>query len=276
MTPSGSLRGRSAMLMLSVCAAVVVGADVQASVHGWDYTPGAPGISSIDNSGGTFAAIDARFDSQTRQLDWTVEFSDRVTEGLALVVSDGSAPQTRRGQYAMIYFDAADAITNQTLSPKLTAYAYNGRGVPDSWFDGDGDPTNNGVHQPRPDCIKDLLDVGWVLSSQVSDVTLPGGELGRRFSLSIDATDLISHSPEFPGGPSAAWRGTGFAQTLGLWMFTSQIFDVAYNDDGEIRSFGSEHRGSMEGNAVRTFDIPAPGAAALMAVGVLVLGRRRR
>lgn len=273
MTPFGMSRGRTAVLAVSVCAAMVLSAGADASIHGWRYEPGAAGTTA-DTGGGVVAAIDARYDTTTRRLDWSVEFSDRVTEGLALVVSDGAVPHARRGQYAMIYFDAAPALTGNA-SPVLTAYAYNGRGVPDSWFDGDGDPSNNGVHEPRPDCIKTAFQSSWILGASATDMTLDGGVAGRRFTLSIDATDLLAHTPEFPG-QGGAWRGTGFGESLGLWMFTSQLFDVQYRADGEIESFTSEHRGSLVGNTLRTFDIPSPGTSALLAAGLLVLGRRRR
>lgn len=273
MTPFGMSRGCTAALAVSVCAAVVLSAGAEASIHGWRYEPGTAGTIA-DSNGGAVSAIDARYDSTTRRLDWSVEFSDRVTEGLALVVSDGALPRSRRGQYAMIYFDAAGALAGGQ-SPKLTAYAYNGRGVPDSWFDGDGDPSNNGVLEPRPDCIKTVFDSGWVLGASAADVLLDGGIQGRRFTLSIDASDLIAHTPDFPGNGDT-WRGTGFTQSLGLWMFTSQIFDVVYRADGEIESLGTEVRGSLEGNSLLTYDIPAPGAAALLGLGSLMLVRRRR
>lgn len=274
MTPFGMSRGHTAVLAVSFCAAMVLSAGANASIHGWRYEPGIAGTLA-DSNGGAVSAIDAQYDSTNRRLDWSVEFSDRVTEGLALVVSDGALPRSRRGQYAMIYFDAAGAFSGGD-SPKLTAYAYNGRGVPDSWFDGDGDPNNNGVLEPRPDCIKTLFDTNWVLGATAADVLLDGGVQGRRFTLSIDASDLIAHAPEYPGGGSNSWTGTGFGETLGLWMFTSQIFDVVYRGDGEIESLGTELRGSLEGNALRTFDIPAPGAAALLGLGSLMLARRRR
>ena len=48
MTPFGMSRGRTAALAVSVCAAVVLSAGAEASIHGWRYEPGTAGTIAAD------------------------------------------------------------------------------------------------------------------------------------------------------------------------------------------------------------------------------------
>lgn len=257
MTHLGSSRTLCAASTFAIAAAL--SSSAFGSVHQWDYNPGMSGIAALNNEGGSFQDIRSQFDTTTRTLSWTAEFSDRVTEGFALVVTNGSTPVSRGGQFAIIYFDAAAVVNGLSSVPRLTAYSYNGHPVPDSWTTGD--------------CIKSLWDSAWILNSFAGDVTLDGGVTGRRFSLTIDATDLINHAP--PGGGSG-WFGTGYTEQIGLWMFTAGVFDAEYASDGRLASLGTELRGNIQGGNLPTGGIPAPGAAALVGAGLLALSRRRR
>jgi len=273
MTSVTLLRRGSVAGVVALCLAA--GA-ADASIHSWDYTPGAPGITQLDNSGGVYHDIRSSYDSTNRRLTWSVEFSDRTTQGFALAVTDGVSPLNHRGTAAMIYFDAAAVTTGLSAYPKLTAYAYNGRATLDSWFDADGNPANN-TGATQGDIIKSLWDGSWIIESGVTDITLADGALGRRFTMTIDATDLIGHSPLFGDNstPRMSWRGAGFGSELGLVMYNAQIFDVEYNPDGSIGDLGTEGLGGIGGNNIRT-DIPSPGAGALVLAGIGMWLRRRR
>lgn len=269
MTHTESVRGFRAAGMFAVLAALTSSGLSHASVRTWDYTPGLTSGTSIDNTGGTFRSVRSEYDPATRTLAWSVDFSDRVTQGFSLVLSGGQTPIGRTGEYAIIYFDAAAAVTGLSSVPRLTAYTYNGRGTPDSWS------TVDGLGTPG-ECIKSLWDSDWIFHASAGDVLLDGGIEGRRFSFTIDATDLINHRPALPGGVFAPWFGTGYGDQLGLWMFTAGVFEAAYGPTGRMIELGTELRGNLMGGNLPTGGIPTPGAAALFAGGLLAAGRRRR
>lgn len=273
MTYLGSRRYLRAASTFALAAAL--SASAHGSIRQWDYTPGMSGITALNNEGGTFHDLSSQYDSTTRTLTWSAEFSDRVTEGFTLVISNGQTPAGRRGQYAIIYFDASAIMHGLSSVPRLTAYAYNGRGSPDSWFDGDGNPLNNGA-TPDADCIKTLWDSDWINSSSAGNTVLAGGILGRTFSFSINATDLINHAPTYPSAPGNGWIGTGYGDQLGVWMFTAGVFDAEYSPDGRLASLGTELRGNILGGNLPTGGVPAPGAAALFLTGLIAFPRRRR
>lgn len=269
MTQFGSVRHLRAPGMLALLAALSTAGSAHAALRQWEYTPGMSGITAINNEGGSFHNLRSQYDTSSRTLSWTAEFSDRITEGFTLVLSSGLSPQGRLGEFAIIYFDAAAVVNGLSSVPRMTAYTYNGRGTPDSWF------TANGLGAPG-DCIKSLWQSEWVLSSSASDAVLDGGVLGRRFSFTINASDLINHTPQIPGGVAQPWFGTGYGEQLGVWMFTAGVFDAEYGPTGRIVSLGTELRGNLLGGNMPTGGIPTPGAAALLAGGLIALARRRR
>ena len=258
------------VLLLTLC----VGAN--ASIYDWSFTAGSPvnGTVSVDNNGGSLHSIHSRFDSATNRLSWTIDFADRLTEGFSLVLTDGQSPLGLPGQHSVIYFDAAHRVRGDAAAPiRLTSFAFNGRADSDSWYDGDGDPSNDGSVAPTADCIKSANDGAWILSAAVTDVTLPGGFQGRRMSFDIDTTDLVSHTPAF--NTPSNWKGTGFSDLLGLYLQTARIFEAEYTPAGEISWLGTERRGDLIGFDLTT-TAPSPGAAALGALGLAALTRRRR
>lgn len=265
-------RDQCALLVLSFA----LGAGANASIHDWSFTPGsaANGSYSLDNSGGTLQSVHSRFDSSTNRLSWTIDFADRVTEGFSLVITDGESPIGIPGRHSVIYFDAAQRVRGNAAAPiRLTSFAFNGRADSDSWYDGDGDPSNDTTISPTPDCIKSANDPAWIISSAVADISLPGGLLGRRMSFDIDATDLVSHSPAF-NSPSN-WKGTGFSDLLGLYLQTARIFEAEYTPAGEISWLGTERQGELTGFDLTT-TAPSPGALVLGALGLAGMARRRR
>ena len=276
MTPfSFPWRVRAASLaVLCVCGGA------SASVHSWDYTVGGaqPGVTQVDNTGGTFRHISSSYDAAAQRMSWSVEFSDRVSQGVALAITGGASPLNHRGAVAMIYFDASAVVHGLSNVPRLTAYSYNGHAAADSWYDADGNPsTNSGV--PQGDVIKSSVDGGWVVDSSAGDVTLPGGGRGRRFSFTIDTTALISHTPEYTDTttPVLPWTGTGFGDRLGLFMTSSQVFDTEYAPDGSIDWLGTELSGALQGGNIPTDPgIPSPGAGVLVMVGLGLWPQRHR
>lgn len=258
------------VLLLTLC----VGAN--ASIYDWSFAPGSSesGTYTVDHSGGVLHSIHSRFDSTTSRLSWTIDFADRVTEGFSLVLTDGQSPLGLPGQHSVIYFDAAQRVRGDTAAPiKLTSFAFNGRADSDSWYDGDGNPSNDATVTPTADCIKSANDPAWIISAAVTDLTLAGGVPGRRMSFDIDASDLISHAPAF--NTTSNWKGTGFSDLLGLYLQTARIFEAEYTPAGEIAWLGTERQGDLIGFDLTT-TAPSPGAAVLGALGLAGLARRRR
>lgn len=247
-------------------------ASSRADVFGFSYIAPQPGITP-NNTGGAFHSIFATYDTGSRALTWQVNFSDRVTRGYWLVINNGPNPKTHAGELGIFYFDANAAFdanpSTNTLS--LTAYGYNGENANNSWQDGNGSAAGT----PAGDLIKSANDTGWIQSIFASDVLLPGGIPGRQLSFTVDATDIVNHSPMYPDMVDP-WFGTGFGDTLGLWFHPARTFNVGYGADGRITSLGTSNVGYIDASNLLTTRIPAPGAAALAGLGGLLLARRRR
>lgn len=259
-----SRSGACALCVLS-CAATG-----QAAVHQWLFQANQPGGNySINNFGGAIQNIVSTFDTVSHELNFSVTYSDKITKGFWLALNDGPNPQGVPGELALIYLDAqrlfdSDPNTNQIF---MTAYAYNGLNMGNSWKD--GTPANG---DQNPDLIKGANEMGsWVSSVQVQDTATK-----RTISFTIDATDIINHSPKYPN-VNIPWHGIGYDEQLGIWMHSLRSLDLTYGPDrGPITAatFGDE--GWLDGNDFTTLLIPNPGSASLLAVGALIAARRKR
>lgn len=243
-----------------------------AAVHAWAFTPGMPGSYGISNAGGTFHSVIATFDTSSKQLTWTVNFSDRVTQGYWLAINNGPNPKNHPGELGLFYFDASDVFdADATTDIRLTAYGYNGENGPNSWQDGNPAVAGN----QAGDLIKGINNTAWIQSISAGNVVLPGGINGRRLTFTIDATDIIAHAPLYPDATDP-WYGTGFDAGLGVWFHPVSAFNANYGANGGISSLSLGDQGWLDGDHFSTDLIPAPGAGALAGIGGLLLGRRRR
>lgn len=266
---------------MAAAAMMVLGAagSASATLYGWTFTPGEPqppgGGYVLSNAGGTFHSIFATFDTVSKELTFTLNFSDRVTRGFYLAMSAGPNPEPHPGELGLFYFDAGDVFdADASTNISLTNYGYNGANNGSSWFDGNGAiPLNQ-----TPDLIKNRNDTAWIQSISAGDVVLPGNVMGRSFSMTVNATDIINHVPLYPDtdNPPSPWFGTGFGTHLGMWLHPFQTFDVNYDAAGAISSWETGHEGYLDGYNFRTFEVPAPGAVALAGLAGLTLVRRRR
>ena len=246
--------GAIGALGLLACAA---GAD--AALYQWDWDRGDPGHYGLNDNGGTFESVSATFHTATREFSWSVTFSDQVTEGFTLAVNDGPNPKGHAGELALLYVDARDHSNTM-----ITAYAYNGKNSRDSFKDGDGQ--TSGL-QPA-DFISEADRSSFIIDASVVD-----HDGKRTISFSLSAADVNTHSPAYPSGDDD-WFGIGFGEQLGLWMHPYRNFDPTYGPTGAITSLSASGGGWFDGRDFTT--IPAPGAAAFGAVGLLAGLRRRR
>ncbi len=263
---------RTAARLVAAAGLLFSGATASADIFGFSFIAPQPGVVP-NNNGGTFHSIFATFDTNNKQLNWTVNFSDRVTKGYWLVINNGPNPKNHPGELGIYYFDANNVFDGDagTNGIKLTAYGYNGQNASNSWQDG-----NSAVPGNQPgDLIKGANDTSWIQSIDAQNVVLPGGINGRSLSFTVDATDIIAHAPLYPDAVDP-WYGTGFADQLGIWMHPARTFDVGYNGAGGISSFRTGQEGWLDGSHFDTLLIPAPGAAALAGVASILLSRRRR
>ncbi|HMN41609.1 MAG TPA: MYXO-CTERM sorting domain-containing protein [Phycisphaerales bacterium] len=265
---------------LAAAAGVVVVASTsaQATLYGWNYVQGQPGVTPGPSSmpGGTVASINSTFDSVTKRLTFDVFFrgstaspNSNITSGFWLVLNDGPNPKTHAGELAILYFDAA------TLSaPKLSVYGYNGLNNNSSWQDGAADQSGN----QTPDLIKGIYETSYINSILAESTTIAGLNY-RHMKFDIDASDLVSHTPLYPeDGP---WHGTGFDDQLGIWFHALDSFNASYESSGggrrgKITSLSTSGETYFDGSNITTFIIPTPSSAALLGLGGLVALRRRR
>lgn len=263
----------AARLIAAAGVLSVGAAGASATLYNWAFTPGMPGSYGLSNAGGTIHSVFTTFDTTSKQLTYTINFSDRVTQGYWLALNNGPNPKNHPGELGLFYFDASDVFDlDATTNIRLTAYGYNGENGPNSWQDG-----NPGVAGNQPgDLIKGINNTAWIQAISAGDVVLPGGVNGRRLSMTIDATDIISHTPLYPDAVDP-WYGTGFDSSLGIWCHPVTAFTAGYsNTTGGITSLSLGNQGWLDGDHFRTDLIPAPGAGALAGAGALLLGRRRR
>ncbi len=171
--------------------------------------------------------IDARFNTVTNRLRWSVNFAPPPVadfpEFYYIVINDGPMPRATPGSLAILYFDA----TTPT-DPKLTVYGYSGENNGGSYFDGSGLP---GVQAPDR-ILSSLATQDWI--NELSVIDLPNGS--RTLTFDIDASAIITHVPLYPD-PGFPWFGTGFAQNVGLWFHMFKNVSVSYGDQGFLSFF---------------------------------------
>jgi hypothetical protein len=257
---------RSASLLVAGLA--LSASSAHATVYGWNWTPSSPqpvgGSYAYSSAGGSIESINAQYDNASKELTFDVKFNGTLTtRGLWLVMNGGPNPKSQPGEYAIFYFDAQNFA-----APKLTTYVYNGLNAGSSWNDGNGPASGS----PAGDLVA-AANSGYVKSISAGD---SGGK--RTFSFKIDATSILGHNPDFDAPDGSPWFGTGFGQKLGIWMHTLRNLTMSYNGDGTIKTFSydTSKEGYLDGEKFMTTTIPAPGAAAMLGFGGLLVARRRR
>lgn len=218
----------------------------------WSWSAGDAPLPQ-SHAAGSFASVFAAFDTGSNLLTWQVGFADALTDGLALVVSDGALPGTELGRYAIVYMDATQGV-------RVTAYGYNGARPIRSWEDGDA--STAGLQ--APDLIHSAHDTDWIQAASVAD------EAGARtFSLTIDVTDILQHAPKYTDGSS--WHGMGFGPKLGFSMRTFGLLTTSYDADGALTGFDFGLLGRFGAGSVSAVVVPLPPAAGLAGAGLFGL-----
>jgi len=248
---------------LTVAAGLGLASTSNAAIYQWDWVRGMSGDYGMNDTGGRFESVHSTFDTLSKELVWSVTFSNTITQGFTLALNNGPNPKGHAGELALLYVDARNAS-----DVRVTAYAYNGQNSSNSWRDGNGVVSGN----QRADIIKnDAQRSSWLMDSGVVD---SGGK--RTITIRFDASDLLNHNPMYPDAVDP-WKGIGFGNGLGLWMHAFRTFAPTYDEKGEISNLQLGGEGWFDGKNFTTRVVPAPGAAAMLGVmGVAGLRRRRR
>ena len=249
---------------MALIGAAAFATSANADVYHWDWSAAVDGTAGLNMNGGEYQSVHAEFDSSTNRFLWSVTFSDQITDGYSLAVNNGPNPKGHAGEMALLYFDATGGDV------RVTGYAYNGVNSLNSYYDGS---PQGGTQAP------DLLFAsnGFENASFITAASVMDNVDGTRvMTLEMDASLINGHNPFYPGpdGPSE-WTGVAFDEMIGLWMHPFKNLDTSYDQSGALTGW-SGSQGWFDGSNFDTTTVPAPGAMALLGMGGMLVGRRRR
>ncbi len=248
----------------ALMGAAMLSTAASADIYTWDWSAAADGTAGLNMNGGEFQSIHAEYNNQSQRFLWSVTFADQITDGYTLAVNNGPNPKGHAGELGLIYFDASEG------SPIVTVYAYNGVNAQNSYAD--GSPAS-GTQAPDMILASDgVANHSSIMQASVVDDMMAGT---RTMTLEISASFINNHIPANPGpeGPSE-WTGVQFAELLGLWMHPMTNLNTDYDQDMALTQW-SGAQGWFDGSNFTT-SVPTPGSVALLGLGGLVMGRRRR
>lgn len=231
-------------IAIAALAAATVAA--QAQTYVWDS----------NGNGNVIGDTSAIFDASTQNMKWSTTVANNI-DGFWLAVSPGPNPKGHAGELALLYFDATK------MTPRLTAYAYNGVNGGTSWKD--GSPASGDQAPDR--IISSITDGTWINSLTSTD----NGDGTKTFGFDINATAINGHTPKYPG--STPWTGAAFGDKIGVWYHAVDIRDIAYNSKGFIKNLHYKDKGWLDVHNRQT--VPEPASMTLLALGGLALLRRR-
>jgi len=248
---------RIALTTVLVIAAAA--APAMASNRIFNFTRGMAGDYGINDGGGRVDTFTNTYNTATRQFSFSVTYQNQITEGFWLAVSPGPNPKGHSGELAMIYFNASNPA-NITAS----IYAYNGLNGPSSWQDG---TARAGVQTPD--------FIGALVNGVNANMARTDAAGRRTLSVSFNASSIQSHLPLDPIDRARnEWTGVSFNTSYGIWFHSVAGLQSTTDGSGRLTSWSFNQEGWIDGQNFTT--IPTPGAAALLGLGALAAGRRRR
>jgi len=223
-----------------------------------------------------FKSMTAEFDPATKRFKWDFTTGTQ-TNGYWLALSPGPNPKGHAGELAILFLDAKTLSANSSITPKLTAYSYNGQNGITSYLDGNAAVAGN----QTPDRIWSSLNpdtTGTVMQLSATDTGTT-----RRFIVELDASVIQNHLPLYPNPAGDDWTGLAFGQQMGTWFHPTAGLNTAYGTDPSnpnfnyLTSFTYTSQASYDtSNLTTQWVIPTPGSIALLGLAGLVGARRRR
>jgi hypothetical protein len=256
-------------LALVTIAAASTAATAEANFWRWTYGT-APNNSVV-----------AEFDPVTKRFKWEFGAGTNVN-GFWTSVSPGPQPRGDAGEFAALFLDASALTANSTITPKLTAYAYNGVPGSDnnsfttSWWDG-----SPAAGTQAPDRIWSSLNpatAGIIMQLSATDYGTY-----RRFTVEIDASVIQNHTPLYPDANGEPWTGVAFGSLIGHWFHPVIGLNATYGTDPNSANYNWLTSFNFTGwtfsdmtNRPTEWVIPSPGAFALLGLAGIAGARRRR
>ena len=225
-------------------------------------------------------SVVAEYSPLTKRFKWEFGAGTNVN-GFWLSVSPGPNPRCDPGEFAALFLDATALTANTTVTPVLTAYAYNGisgnnnTSFTSSW--NDGTPAA-GIQ--TPDRIWSSLNPD--TTNTVMQLSATDHGTYRRFVVEIDATVIQDHTPLYPDAQGQPWTGVSFGSLLGHWLHPVIGLNTSYGtypnaaDYNFLTSFNFTGYTFSDMTNQPTQLIPAPGALAFLGLAGLAGARRRR
>ncbi|MEL6814347.1 MAG: hypothetical protein AAFP03_05975 [Cyanobacteria bacterium J06598_3] len=192
---------------------------------------------------GTHEAITTTFDDTTDLFTWSVTLSrnainNRLADGGWLVVNAGGNPKADEQESVIFYLDGE--------AGQVSAYNYSGKHRSHSW------QTSN------------------FLGATALRVENSGNERTLSFAFDMSQINHMTHT----FGPN--WKGTAFAEQVGIWFHGVDGLMADYTDAGDLTQFSYSHQGWYDTNSKQTVsaailnsaqDIPEP--SVLISLGLL-------
>lgn len=258
-------------ISISLVLAAVASAASSAEAGFWRWTYG----SAPNNS------VIAEFDPVSHRFKWEFGAGTNVN-GFWTSVSPGPQPRGDAGEFAALFFDASGLTANSSITPKLTAYAYNGipgnsnSSFTSSWWDG-----SPAAGTQAPDRIWSSLNPD--TTNAIIQLSATDHGTYRRFVVEIDASMIQNHTPLYPDANGEPWTGVAFGSLLGHWFHPVIGLNATYGTDPSSADYNWITSFNFTGwtfsdmtNQTTQWVIPTPGAFALLGLAGLVGARRRR
>lgn len=163
---------------------------------------------------GEHTLISTAFDTDTNRFSWSSTLTrnaenNRLADGGWLVISEGPDPRAQTKEYAIFYLDSQ--------SNKVSAYDY------------------SSIHRSH----------SWGSTAFLGETTLNTVEKGnqRTFSFDFDMTSINSRTDLGPD-----WKGTTFADEVGIWFHSLDGLRTGYHEDGSLAKFSYQAEGRYDAN----------------------------
>ena len=249
------------MGIAAAAAAALAAGTASANVFSWTWDGSFNSVGVGGTGASQAVAASTWFNSVTQVLNWEITFAGQDGDGIWAVINNGVYPGPFAGRDAILYMDGTGSDV------RINVFGYNASGdLATSHKDGDfaiaGDQA--------PDRIlagSTAAAPSWLIDAAIVD-NVDGS---RTFRFEIDTTSINAHTPLY--GPANEWRGMQYGDLMGVWIHSVTDLQTAYDGNGFLTEWTFDEQSFFDEPVIVT---PTPGALALLGLGGLMAGRRRR